>query len=38
MRQFWKGRRAHAVGDFINHIKETGLYYRGNEESLKGIY
>ena len=37
MRQFWKARKAHAVEDSINHIKELGLYYRSNEKLLKGI-
>lgn len=36
-RQFWKDRQACAVEDFINHIKEMGLYYRSNEKPLKGI-
>ena len=36
-KQFWKARKAHAVEDSINHIKEMGLYYRSNEKPLKGI-
>lgn len=36
-RQFGDDRKAYAVEDSINHIKEMGLYYRSNEKPLKGI-